>query len=69
MQVRPLPVDDPLQRRPDITLAREKLKWEPKVSLEEGLRKTIEYFDSLLRENRGHRSIGGSMLAAAAGSD
>src|SRR5262249_4060337 len=41
---RPLPVDDPLQRCPDITLAREKLKWEPKVPLEQGLAMTIDYF-------------------------
>jgi UDP-glucuronate decarboxylase len=41
---RPLPSDDPRQRRPDITLAREKLGWEPNVKLDEGLKKTIEYF-------------------------
>jgi dTDP-glucose 4,6-dehydratase len=41
---RPLPTDDPKQRRPDITRARELLGWEPKVQLEEGLIKTIEYF-------------------------
>ena len=41
---RPLPVDDPKQRRPDITRARTLLKWEPKVNLEEGLLKTIDYF-------------------------
>lgn len=41
----PLPTDDPKQRQPDITLARELLGWEPKVSLEEGLKKTIAYFD------------------------
>ena len=41
---RPLPTDDPKQRRPDITRARTLLKWEPKVNLEEGLVKTIEYF-------------------------
>ena len=46
----PLPGDDPKQRRPDITLAREKLGWEPTVPLEEGLKKTIAYFDRLLRE-------------------
>ncbi|MBW1910865.1 MAG: SDR family oxidoreductase [Deltaproteobacteria bacterium] len=40
----PLPQDDPLQRRPDITLAREKLGWEPKLDLENGLKKTIKYF-------------------------
>jgi dTDP-glucose 4,6-dehydratase len=41
---RPLPQDDPKQRRPDITKARKILKWEPKVGLKEGLAKTIEYF-------------------------
>ncbi len=41
---RPLPVDDPRQRRPDITRARTLLGWEPTVGLEEGLRKSIEYF-------------------------
>lgn len=43
-----LPQDDPKQRRPDITLAKEKLGWEPIVPLAEGLKKTIEYFDQLL---------------------
>jgi len=42
----PLPVDDPRQRRPDISLARKILGWEPKVGLEEGLRSTIAYFAS-----------------------
>jgi dTDP-glucose 4,6-dehydratase len=42
----PLPVDDPKQRRPDISRARTILKWEPKVPLEEGLLKTVEYFRS-----------------------
>jgi len=41
---RPLPTDDPKQRRPDITRARTLLKWEPKVDLEQGLVKTIDYF-------------------------
>jgi UDP-glucuronate decarboxylase len=44
----PLPSDDPMQRKPDISVAREKLGWEPKVQLEEGLGKTINYFDQLL---------------------
>ena len=44
----PLPTDDPMQRKPDILLAREHLNWEPKVLLEEGLRKTVAYFDKLL---------------------
>ena len=39
-----LPADDPRQRKPDISLAKEKLDWEPKIKLEEGLKKTIEYF-------------------------
>jgi len=43
----PLPQDDPLQRQPDITLANHKLNWEPKVNLEEGLIKTIEYFSKI----------------------
>ena len=45
---RPLPQDDPRQRRPDITLAKEKLGWEPTIQLEQGLKKTINYFDALL---------------------
>ena len=39
-----LPPDDPKQRRPDITLAKQVLKWEPQVALEEGLQRTIAYF-------------------------
>ena len=41
---KPLPIDDPKVRRPDIALARTKLGWQPKISLEEGLKKTIAYF-------------------------
>jgi UDP-glucuronate decarboxylase len=41
---KPLPADDPRQRRPDISLARKVLKWEPKVPLKEGLKRTIDYF-------------------------
>jgi len=40
----PLPEDDPMQRQPDISLAKAKLGWEPKIDLDEGLKKTIEYF-------------------------
>ncbi len=47
---KPLPADDPKQRQPDITLAKRKLGWEPKIKLEEGLKKTIAYFDKLLTE-------------------
>ena len=41
---KPLPADDPRKRRPDITLARRELDWQPKVELEEGLKETIKYF-------------------------
>lgn len=43
-----LPSDDPLQRQPDISLAKEKLNWEPKIELEEGLKKTINYFRKIV---------------------
>jgi UDP-glucuronate decarboxylase len=49
----PLPSDDPCRRCPDITLARAMLGWEPKVPLREGLERTIEYFDALLRTGAG----------------
>ena len=45
---KPLPSDDPIQRQPDISLARQKLDWEPTIALDEGLKKTIDYFDKLL---------------------
>ena len=45
---KPLPPDDPLQRRPDNTLAKEKLQWEPTNGLEQGLKRTIDYFRSTL---------------------
>ncbi len=48
---KPLPEDDPLQRQPDITLAKKELNWEPKIPLEKGLVKTINYFDQLLSES------------------
>jgi dTDP-glucose 4,6-dehydratase len=44
----PLPVDDPTQRRPDISLARKELAWEPRIQLREGLERTAEYFRTLL---------------------
>lgn len=47
----PLPQDDPLQRQPNISLAKSKLDWEPKIKLEQGLVKSIEYFDNLIKEN------------------
>jgi UDP-glucuronate decarboxylase len=47
---RPLPSDDPKQRQPNIDKAKELLGWQPKVQLRDGLRKTIDYFDTLLKE-------------------
>jgi UDP-glucuronate decarboxylase len=44
----PLPADDPLQRRPNISLAKSKLDWQPKVDIHDGLKKTIQYFDQML---------------------
>jgi UDP-glucuronate decarboxylase len=44
----PLPQDDPLQRQPDITLAKKELGWEPTIELEEGLKKTIDYFKTVI---------------------
>lgn len=49
----PLPQDDPVQRKPVIDLAGEELGWEPKVELEEGLRRTIAYFEDVLKQGRG----------------
>jgi len=46
----PLPADDPLQRKPDISLARERLDWEPRIDLRDGLVRTIEYFECLLKQ-------------------
>jgi UDP-glucuronate decarboxylase len=46
----PLPADDPTQRKPDISLARQRIAWEPAIGLDEGLGKTIAYFDALLKE-------------------
>ena len=47
IQARPLPEDDPTQRQPEITLARQKLDWEPKVKLRDGLARTVEWFQSV----------------------
>ena len=48
IEFRPLPEDDPKQRKPDITKARELLGWEPKIELREGLATTLDYFRSKL---------------------
>jgi UDP-glucuronate decarboxylase len=51
LDFRPLPSDDPMQRQPDISLAKKTLGWQPQVRLEEGIRKTIQYFQTLLASN------------------
>jgi len=48
----PLPQDDPEKRRPDISSAEKVLGWFPKIGLEEGLPRTIDYFDNLLRSSK-----------------
>lgn len=51
LKFEPLPQDDPKQRRPDISLAKKELKWQPKVQLNEGLKATIAYFEQLLKKS------------------
>jgi UDP-glucuronate decarboxylase len=62
----PLPSDDPRQRRPDIRIARERLGWAPKVALEQGLTRTIAYFDRLLGEESGTPALRLAAAGAAA---
>ena len=52
LTLKPLPQDDPKQRQPDITLAKKELGWEPKIKLEQGLEKTINYFSQLIKGGR-----------------
>ena len=65
---RPLPADDPKQRRPDISRAQQAFGWSPRVELREGLRETIGYFEAMLRLNRQPHDIGASR-AAVVGAD
>jgi UDP-glucuronate decarboxylase len=53
IEYRPLPSDDPVRRKPDITRARDLLDWEPTVRLDEGLDKTVEYFRQALAKPGG----------------
>ncbi|HEY6863036.1 MAG TPA: UDP-glucuronic acid decarboxylase family protein [Burkholderiales bacterium] len=62
---RPLPSDDPRQRRPDIRLARERLGWAPQVALEDGLMETILYFDRLLGQREEQVPVRAAARAAA----
>ena len=54
IEYKELPQDDPRQRKPNITLAKKTLKWEPKIQLEEGLKKTIDYFNWINKKNLGN---------------
>ncbi|MBS0574470.1 MAG: SDR family oxidoreductase [Proteobacteria bacterium] len=60
----PLPQDDPVQRRPDISLARSALGWEPRVALRDGLARTITYFDGLLGQSGSGRGAGREQVRA-----
>ena len=48
IEFKELPKDDPIQRKPDISLAKEKLKWQPTIDIEYGLKETIKYFENIL---------------------
>ncbi|RRC96674.1 SDR family oxidoreductase [Amphritea balenae] len=58
VEFKSLPQDDPVQRQPDISLARNTLDWEPVTTLEQGLEKTIQYFHELLISSEGSESVG-----------
>jgi UDP-glucuronate decarboxylase len=64
---RPLPIDDPIQRCPDISQAEQLLKWQPKTPLRAGLKRTINYFDALLSRNDGQSTAQVPKIAAEAG--
>ena len=64
---RPLPTDDPRQRQPDITKAREILGWAPKIAMREGLIHTIAYFDTLLSRGEAPERIGRGKAGSSAG--
>jgi nucleoside-diphosphate-sugar epimerase len=51
-----LPEDDPKRRRPDISLARQSLSWEPKIPLQEGIKRTVDYFKELISSSKAQSS-------------
>jgi UDP-glucuronate decarboxylase len=65
IEYRPLPTDDPRQRKPDITRAKTLLNWQPSTQLKDGLKKTISYFDELLSREAEEVSRGALKIAAA----
>ena len=66
IEQRPLPPDDPVRRKPDITLAKRLLGWQPSISISDGLPRTIDYFESLLNRSPSERSIPRATLPSAA---
>jgi UDP-glucuronate decarboxylase len=67
---KPLPQDDPTQRQPDITRAREWLGWEPRIPLADGLERTVEYFRQRIeRKRRSNRQVALEADGQAAGGD
>jgi UDP-glucuronate decarboxylase len=68
IRFRPLPSDDPLQRKPDIALAEKQLGWSPSVPLDAGLQRTIDYFENLLRNGEGDVATTFSSAAGRSGS-
>jgi len=63
---RPLPQDDPRQRRPDISKAQEHLNWSPRTQLDQGLKRTIAYFEELLRDQALRAQLTGAAVAVSA---
>jgi UDP-glucuronate decarboxylase len=63
---RPLPADDPRQRKPEIGLAREMLHWQPRVELDEGLARTVAYFRERVEELRAPAGQAAALILAAA---
>ena len=62
----PLPQDDPRQRQPNISRAREILNWSPRTPLAEGLKRTISYFEELLRDQSLRKQLSGAIVGAPA---
>jgi UDP-glucuronate decarboxylase len=60
---RPLPTDDPRQRRPDISKARQLLAWSPRTPIAEGLKRTISYFEDLLRDSSIRTQLSNSAIS------
>ena len=65
IEYRPLPQDDPTQRRPDITRAQQLLGWEPTVALRQGLERTVPYFANRLNRSSGHAAKHNGRLVPA----